>query len=284
MKKRLPIVAAICSLVEPGLGFVYNGALRQGVTISLACLIAQFGLMFSGIYKSYYSTIAAYVLILAVSRLALAALSARRAKTIGLLQLHPFNRWYVYLGFALLPLVPRETVPLIRELMPQRVFVCRSVSMQPTIEPDEWIVADMRHFSKHELRPGDVVVYYSPNEQKVPYLKRCVAVAGQKVQIRDGVLFVNDQQFAPLLPLVRTTDSVLARDFNDPRIRPAGAGNEDQYGPVIVPDSCSFLLGDHRDNSLDSRYFGFFKKSEILGKALYIFYSDNFDRIGKTIF
>jgi signal peptidase I len=183
-----------------------------------------------------------------------------------------------------LPLVPSRVIPLIREVMPLNVFVVPTVSMQPSIEPDELVVIDRRYYNTHFLRPGDVVVFRSPYDSTSMYLKRCVGVAGQKIEIRDGVLFVDDQPFAPKLPLMRTVNKVLPRDFKDSRMRPDGAGNEDQYGPVVVPDSSCFLLGDHRDNSLDSRYFGFLKTHEIAGKALYILSSKNLDRNGRTVY
>jgi signal peptidase I len=284
MKKRSSMLAAACSLIEPGLGFLYLGSFYLGLLVAGASLILQFAILLSGVFRSFAATIAAYLLVLIIPRFAVAAYSAFRARSIGSIQLSQFNHWYVYAVIALLPHVPGRLIPLIRDVMPLNVMALPTVSMQPSIEPDELVMVDRQYYNTHSLRQGDVVIFRSPYDSRYFFLKRCVGLAGQKIEIRDGVLFVDARQFAPLLPLFRSTSKVLPRDFEDDRIRPVGAGNEDQYGPVIVPDSCCFLLGDHRDNSLDSRYFGFVNQRNIKGKALYIFYSDDFDRIGRTIF
>jgi signal peptidase I len=269
MKKRNPLVAALFSLIEPGLGFVYNGRIGLGLLITATSWVIIFGLLFLGIFKSFYaSSIAIFVFL--IFRVVIAIISAFHAKQIDLLKLGRFNRWYIYSLFLLVPLLCRELHKNILDVLPQRVFMMPSVSMEPLIQPDEGFVADMRYYNSYSIEAGDVVVFRPPSIGQGIYVKRCIAVPGQRLEIRDAIIYINDHPFLKSLPVKRSKEAILSPDYKDDHIVPTGAGNEDQYGPIVIPDGYYFMLGDHRDNSLDSRYFGFVPKENILGKALYI--------------
>ena len=68
--------------------------------------------------------------------------------------------------------------------------------------------------------------------------------------------------------------------MRDKDIYPSGAGNRDNYGPVVVPENSYFFLGDNRENANDSRFWGYVGREEIVGKALYIYWSKEKSRIG----
>jgi signal peptidase I len=166
---------------------------------------------------------------------------------------------------------------------PTKRFKVPTAGMEPAIVAEEEIVADMEAYRDVQPQPGDVVVFDSPSGKSTIVVKRCVAKGGQVVEIRNGVLYVDSVQFAPSLPLQRSSQKIAPAEFRDPRIYPPNAGNVDNYGPVSVPPGRFFMLGDHRDNSLDSRYFGFVESSAIRGKALSISYSEDKSRVGKAI-
>lgn len=281
IKKRHTIVAALFSLFEPGLGFIYNGKIGLGIKITSISTFIGVGLLLVGIFKSFYIA-AISIFLFSVFRISVVIISAYQAKQIGSLQLGRFNRWYVYCLFLLVPILSYELLHINSAILPQKAFLNPTGGMLPLIQPEEGFIADMRYYKDSPIEPGDVVVFQSPLGHNV-YLKRCVALPGQKLEIRDAVLYVNDQPFIPTLPVARSSEKIMPSDYKDGYIFPSGAGNADQYGPIIIPDSCYFMLGDHRDNSLDSRYFGSVPKQNILGKALYVYYSNNIDRIGLRI-
>jgi signal peptidase I len=95
------------------------------------------------------------------------------------------------------------------------------------------------------------------------FVKRCIAVEGQMVEIRDKVVYVNGE---------RRIEPNSVR-FTDASIVPADLGNRDNFGPVIVPPGTVFVLGDNRDNSRDSRVWGFLDKDLIRGKASFVYWS-----------
>ena len=99
---------------------------------------------------------------------------------------------------------------------------------------------------------GDIVVFESPHEDGKDYVKRCIGLPGETVQLKRGKVFINDKE----LVLVGVD---IQRDF-------------DFYGPVQIPEGHYFVLGDNRSMSQDSRYWGFVEQDNVIGKALFTFW------------
>ncbi|MDZ4723946.1 MAG: signal peptidase I [candidate division Zixibacteria bacterium] len=124
--------------------------------------------------------------------------------------------------------------------------------------------------------PGDVVIFIFPGDGVTKYIKRCVAVGGDTVEVRDKELFVNGARF---------TDPEHAKfiDVNidgSAIIQGRRMGNEnsrDNFGPYVVPPKHYFMMGDNRDNSYDSRYWRAVPQANILGEAMVIHWSWNED-------
>ena len=137
---------------------------------------------------------------------------------------------------------------------------------------------------------GDIVVCFSPADG-TRLVKRVVGAPGDTVELRGDILFLNGvrQTYAPL-PADRTRDlsrrdlkeGVFARETLDQRPHavmalPARPARRD-FGPVQVPAGTFFMMGDNRDNSHDSRFFGFVPRREIIGEAKAVFVSADLDR------
>jgi signal peptidase I len=114
-----------------------------------------------------------------------------------------------------------------------------------------------------EPKPGDIVIFKFPGDPKVNYIKRCVAVEGQTVEIRNKVLYVDGK---------RIPDPHLAK-YTDPNTNSPGGDRRDNFGPYKVPKGHLFMMGDNRDNSADSRYWGPLPRELVLGKAMIIHWS-----------
>ena len=119
--------------------------------------------------------------------------------------------------------------------------------------------------------PGDVIVFQFPQDPTKDYIKRCVAIGGQTVEIRDKVLYV-DGRFQPLPSEGKHVDSVTY-----PRATSSRGSPRDNWGPEIVPPGYIFMMGDNRDNSTDSRFWGMLDTRLIRGKAFILYMSWDFE-------
>lgn len=119
---------------------------------------------------------------------------------------------------------------------------------------------------------GDIVVAEVPIDQQTPYLKRVVAVGGDTVEIRDKRLYVNQQAAPEPRTVVHGDGRLFRRGISQGGIL-EGLGNRDNFGPYVVPSGTVFLMGDNRDYSLDSRFFGPVPERNIIGRARWITFS-----------
>jgi signal peptidase I len=116
-----------------------------------------------------------------------------------------------------------------------------------------------------DVRRGDTVVFKYPEEPERDFIKRVIGLPGDRLELRSKVLYIND------LPL----QEAYAHYASPPSAEAFGASGDlrESYGPVTVPQGQYFMMGDNRDNSEDSRYWGFLPESYIKGNALFIYFS-----------
>jgi len=166
-------------------------------------------------------------------------------------------------------------------------------SMDPTIMVGDRLLIDKftyRNFltsplagtAVKKVQRGDIVVFKYPEKPEVLYVKRAIGLPGEKLEIKDKVVYINDQ---PLVePYKHHIDSRIFRPRSGNRF--SFESRRDNFGPVTVPEHAYFMMGDNRDDSADSRYFGFLPENLIVGRPLVIFwsYEDGKDAHLKTAF
>ena len=104
-------------------------------------------------------------------------------------------------------------------------------------------------------RRGDIIVFKAPSDGR-DFIKRCVAVAGDTLELRGTELYVNGElQNEPFAQYMRI------------------GARRGVFGPVVVPEGNLFMMGDNRDNSQDSRFWGFLPLHMVKGKAMFIYFS-----------
>jgi signal peptidase I len=123
------------------------------------------------------------------------------------------------------------------------------------------------------IHRGDVVVFKYPEEPERDFIKRVIGLPGETVELKQKKVYVNgtplDEPYVHFLEPPRSADSASEVTSLDVRER---------YGPVTVPANQYFVMGDNRDNSQDSRYWGFLPRDYVKGRALIIYWSYEAER------
>ena len=122
------------------------------------------------------------------------------------------------------------------------------LSMAPTLEDHDRLIVNKLVYEIGEPRPGDIVMLYYPLNPEKMFVKRVIAREGDSVRIVDGRVYVND------VPL---HDDYVPAEFR----------SHDDWGPQVIQQGYYFVMGDHRNNSSDSRHWGPVPKKYIVGKV-----------------
>jgi signal peptidase I len=138
-----------------------------------------------------------------------------------------------------------------------------SGSMEDTLLVGDHFLACRFLYSFTDPKPGDIIVFQYPLDESRDFVKRVVAVEGQMVEIRDKMVLVDGEP----VPLPAGGKHIDARTYS------GVISARDNYGPARVPPDHVFVMGDNRDNSRDSRYWGFLNRHFIKGKALVLYWS-----------
>jgi signal peptidase I len=275
---RKVVIAAVASLLVPGLGQVYAKRPWRGLVMALSLTAVVF---LTGEFR-FWTTFVGLISFLLVSILfrlyivveaGYLATTRNRLKSSG-----PRNSRVLAAAMTIIVLLlgayPAPDY-LMRRFSYFRAFKVPSVSMCPTVCEGERIVAEMDAFLKSGPGRGDVILMKHETSDAL-FLKRVIGVGGDLVSARAGAILVNGQALArpePLGGCRATTKQLLPND------------ELPFFDPVKVPPSSFFVIGDNWPNSYDSRIpgFGFVTPSQVRGRPIFIYWSSTHTRIGCTI-
>ena len=285
MKKRNPFVAALLSLLTPGLGSFYNSNNNLFYIFFISFIFFGYLQTISNIYFFLVSgSIAILIWIFSIFH------SFFQAKKIKEIELGKLKKFYIYL------------IPIIIVFISNAYFSSNTKftsfnipakSMQPTLLVGDYIFFDKNYYLKNEVKYGDLVVFKTPDD--VDFVKRVIGMPGDNIQILDGEIFLNDV----FINKIKTNDFVETdMQGNTKRIRKFKErlfnieyevldlfdnGIADNTNIYKVPEGHYFVMGDNRDNSLDSRFMdqiGFVPVDKILHRANFIYWAKDKSRIG----
>ncbi|MFN4276349.1 MAG: signal peptidase I [Ferrovibrio sp.] len=276
-------LAALLSLIAPGLGQVYAGAWKRAIALILALYLPQIPLAL---------VLMLYVIPLWIAGIADAAYLCRREPQ---QHLRPYQRWYAILplGIAIVALGD-----LASNLLPRtsntKTFHTATLSMLPTLRGGDYFMVRTAPPGQHELRRGEIIVFRAADGRD--YVQRLIGLPGDRIQIKDNLVKVNDIQIRhePTDDMELSADS--CADMPGPRYREIWPDKRN-YPVCTLPHSSLsdfsavvtegevFVLGDNRVNSADSRtrFIGTPPISSIVGTATYIYWSKDIRRIGNRL-
>ncbi|MGA1864980.1 MAG: signal peptidase I [bacterium] len=267
-KNKDPWLAVYLSQILPGLGHMYLKKWLWGIFF-------VFGLFVFSIIKDF----SPLFLVSGVIFKAFTCFHAYKSSPIRREQSKNFIIIFVIIIFAVclaVEYLPITFTTFIKENIVQ-AYKIPAGSMLETLQiGDHLLVKKFAYYLKEPER-GDIVVFKYPKDQKRDFIKRIIGLPGEKIEIKDKKVFINGKQLNE--PYVEFKDFGNIFDKNHPAyyIDPY-AKRRDNIGPEYIPSDSYFVMGDNRDFSQDSRYWGFVNRELIKGKAYKIYWPP--DRIG----
>jgi len=278
IKRRRWWLAGLLSFLVPGLGQVYNGQATKGLFFNFL-LSTWGGLLFSLIYYIMKSPMSGFSLgllsLLFFISLAASLLiifeSIRTAWKAGKdYALKPYNKWYIYLIVILVVTGVSQSVTLAVRDNIIKAYKIPSISMQPTIEIGDHVISNQLYYRYHNPTYGDLVIFKSPRNENVDYIKRIVGCPGDTIEIKDNHVVLNGKRSDE--PYTLDMPSMLK-----------GLEPMKNFGPFVVPENEYFMLGDNRNNAEDSRVWGTVTRHNIEGKVIFIYFSWDMDIPSRNI-
>jgi signal peptidase I len=277
--KRKPWLGGLFSAIIPGLGHLYSGQARKGIKLWLMTfavgLLAYALVLFGALFEPWIGVLGLLAWLLVWLYVLLDAVKiARQANPY---RLKRYNQWYVYVGIIALPWVLAFGL---RTFIVQ-AFKIPSGSMIPTLQiGDHIFVNKMAYGIRVGMLPepylvqfgkpqrGDVVVFIFPEDRTKEFIQRVIGIAGDTVEIRGKKISINGKQ----------VDDPHAH-FEVDAAQNISPVSLDDFGPIRVPGNHLFVMGDNRNRSYDSRFWGFVNLDDVKAKAFLIYWSwDGGDR------
>lgn len=260
-------LSLLLSMVMPGLGQLYMDRHRSALLMYIAgCIFVL--LFWAGAYATFAGLMAWLVLFILYY-----LFNLTHAFYLGL-KTDPnsrklYQRWMVCLTAACIHF-SIICVVIFCFGLPVKLYRVPTQSMTPTLKIGDYFLIDRAIDKLKKLQRGDVVVFASPTNPDIDYVKRVVGLPGEVVEVvRNHVYIQGTQQPEPYLSKKHPPPSFYGLV---------------RYGPLKVPEDSVYVLGDNRSYSVDSRHYKTIDFDKIFGKALYIVWAKDRKRIGNPVY
>jgi len=272
------LVTILLTLICPATAIIYNGKLRSGIIVAFVLMLIEL-LVYALLGISFFILLLG-ILFLAAILFFFMVVNIRSTVRVNE---HPIpfvkKGWLwiigVFIGINLLCWMGNIVI----EQYTIKAYKVPTGSMEPALLPGDYLMAGSGVKTSDILR-GDIIIFQYPGDRSQKYLKRVVALGGDKVRIEDKQLYINDEK-TPLPFGATLADShcyphsyqgnwVKGEDGTNIWLT---TGSRDNMPETIIPLDQFFVLGDNRDNSVDSRNFGSVDIDMVVGKAKFIHFS-----------
>jgi signal peptidase I len=294
--KKNKFIAAILNLFFLGAGYLYIGNIKKAILTALSLPILLFGCFYIVSYITNAYTVVLPYLFIGIFYIYI-IIDVIKQISIENIVTTKYSKWYFILLFFILADIFILTT---KSISPINLLSMPSASMSNTI-----IVGDnvlVRKDSNMIPERGDVVVFKYPKNENIQYAKRIVAISGDLVALKNKHLYIHPKEgnvFVkanyPAENIIEVGDKLWVIDpymkehpgiHNDDNIVDNGLNPKELFNmmPIIVPYDETFMMGDNRDHSNDSRFWGTVPNKNIIGKITHIFTNFNdFNRLGMKL-
>lgn len=298
--KRSPWLAALLSFIVVGLGQVYAGRLVRGLVyclvFSLAIPVTILFLAYRGPVPTVPFGLLGAIVLLGLTLAAAVDAYLVAARTEPDYELKAYNHAIVYVLFGLLTLGSTIGYSLHIRSSLFEAFRVSAASMYPTIAVNDRILVDKTAYRKAVPQRGDIVLFHPPTRGwRSNYIKRIVALGGDTVSMRNGDLYVNGNRLsreristeAQRRPSAKTPQGEIFRESNEGMtyrifLQTDRPQDRADFEDITIPEHHCFVMGDNRDESLDSRQFGPIPYAVIVGRADYAYWpAHDWSRFGR---
>jgi signal peptidase I len=154
------------------------------------------------------------------------------------------------------------------ESMKPTILVGDHFFLDKIVFPANYPAVIRRYLPHRSIHRLDIIAFKSPTDGNIPFVKRVIGLPGEKVEVKAKAVYINGRKLDE--PYKIHVDSTI---YSADPWTPEDLKIRDNFGPVTVPPDSYFVMGDNRDNSNDSRYWGFVTWEEIIGKPLFVYWS-----------
>lgn len=276
-KPRKPWIAGALTFFTIGLGHLYYGNFKRGVILFLGgqlFLIVAYSS--SLLYPPYGMIIAWTAAFFYLIYCIVDAVKGAKPHKISY-SLNKYNRWYIYFLYwfvATIVIQPINLTPVKHYIV--RPYKIPSGAMKPTLQIGDHIIVDKLTYINSEPKRGDIVIFPFPEDPSKDFIKRIIGMGGDTIEIKNKQVFIDGEPYQENYAI-----------YSDSNVFPKDIQPRDNLGPVKIPEDSLFVMGDNRDQSYDSRFWGFVKRSSVKGriKGIYSWDKENFrirwEEIGK---
>jgi signal peptidase I len=274
-------IAAVLGFVWPGVGYLYAGRGAQGLLLLLLFPAAELSIYLLAVLIPVAVVCVAVPAMLTLALHLLCARGAARAASAFPAErpIPVFSRWFSCLTAVMLGAVLNLFLVHGYRTTFVQAFKIPTGGMEPTIPIGDHLLATkwaygwrdpvFGHLISDAKQPkrGDLIVFRFPEDRSRVFIKRCIGLPGETVEVRDRAVLVDGKALAePYVQFLEPRLPSTGRDLGRPDLRGS-------WGPQTVPAGGYFVLGDNRDNSRDSRFWGFVPEEDLLGRATVVYWS-----------
>jgi signal peptidase I len=285
-KPRNPKVAFFLALIGPGFGQIYNGQIKKGIIFLVLELLLPifYGLTKLGVFFVGFISI----LVIGFSyRIYLIYDATTNAKKLKSFSPKSFNSWYYFLGiivgiYTILYFYDTNSIVGIKS------FKIPTTSNEPTIKIGDKVIADLNAFNTIKPNYGDIVIFQK-KDSLYPWIYRIVGLPNDRIEIQNNFLIINGKKCKTSFIKETKSQEFDVKEYEEElpnghihkiyTFKKPFEDNENAEHVFIIPKKSYYLMGDNRDNAMDSRYIGVLKEEEIKGKVVFSYWGKTNDRI-----